>query len=370
MKRRYKLKRKPLIVLILIILITIFLVSLLISHLKNKSYSLEYNINDYKINENYDSSKELYYYEIKYENVEYNFVYQSKYLKEKKLIKDISSEEKDSLMCLTIESDYISTNPLCSRDGQVIYYNLDPETIDGGKELGNYLYYNDTSDVYLWTYKGVSYQKGDDLKEIKIFNKDIYDVPLSTVINNYLVIPDYEQNYAFNRVYLINLENNKKEVWKLKYDISFDSTVLGINEDSLFILDNKNQIEYELVPYKQKMRIVGNSNRQGVIYEYGELKRKTIKEIKNSSLVFKYKNVYHYQVTDEGLYLKYLDSNIKTLITAKKITSIVSIKNDEIYYLVNDTLYKFNLKDGETKLIKYADWEFNNTNMIFIKQKN
>ena len=49
MKRRYKLKKKALIVLILIFLITIYLISLLISHIKNKSYSLEYNIDDYKV---------------------------------------------------------------------------------------------------------------------------------------------------------------------------------------------------------------------------------------------------------------------------------------------------------------------------------
>jgi len=370
MKRRYKLKKKPLIVLILILLVIIFLISLLISHLKNKSYSLEYNIDDYKINENYDSNKELYYYEIKYNNVEYNFVHKSKYLKEKKLIKNVSSNEENALTCLYIESDYLSTNPLCSKEGKVVYYKTNEETTKDEKEINNYTFYNNVSNVYLWTYKGVSYMKGNDLKEITIFSKDIYDVPLSTVINNYLVIPDYEQNYAFNKVYLINLDNNKKDTWKLKYDISFDSVVLGINKESIFILDNKNKIEYELVPHKQKMRIVGTDNKQGVIYEYGELKRKSLKEIQNSNLRFKYSNIYHYETTDEGLYLKYLDSNIKTLITDKKITSVISIREDEIYYLVDDILYRFNIKDGETKLIKYADWEFNHDNMIFIKPKN
>ena len=41
------------------------------------------------------------------------------------------------------------------------------------------------------------------------------------------------------------------------------------------------------------------------------------------------------QNSELDIYLKYLDSNIKTLITDKKITSVISIREDEIYYLVD-----------------------------------
>ena len=368
MKRKYKLKKKPLIVLILIILIIIFIITLLISHIKNKSYSLEYNIDDYKVNENYDSAKELYYYEITYDNVKYNFIYNSKYLKEKKLIKDISSKEENDLTCLYIDSELIQTNPLCNIDNEIVYYQINRvEEEKEPKTINNYKVYEDMDNIYLWTYKNISYIKNDELNNINLFKKDIYDIPLATRINEYLLIPDYEQSYSFNKIYIINLNNNKVDTWKLDYDIAFDSSILGINDKSLFIIDKKNNIEYELVPHKQKMRIVGTSSKQGIIYEYGEDKKVSVKEIINSNKTFKYTTNYHYVVEEDGLYLTYLDSNIKTKISNQNITSIISIKDDEIYYLVKDTLYSFNLKDGIKKIIEYSDWEFNNDNLIFIK---
>jgi hypothetical protein len=368
MKRKYKLKKKAFIVLILIILIVIFLISVLISHIKNKSYSLEYNIDDYKVNENYDSAKELYYYEITYNKVEYNFIYNSKYLKEKKLIKGISSKEENDLTCLYIESNYINTNPLCSNDKEVVYYQINrTEEEKEPKNIANYNIYNDVDNIYLWTYKNLSYIKNDELKNIKLFKKDIYDINLAYKINEYIMIPDYEQNYSFDKMYVINLTNNKVDTWKLEYDISFDSTVLGSYDKSVFILDKKNEIEYELVPHKQKMRIVGTSSKNGVVYVNGEVKKATIKELINKNKEFVSNNNYHYSIEKDGLYLTYLDSNIKTKVSNLEITSIISVDNDEIYYLVKDVLYSFNLKDGEKKLIEYSDWEFNHNNLIFIK---
>lgn len=367
MARKYKLRKEALIVLIIIVLIVGLLLTLLISHLKNKSYSLEYNIKDYSVNENYDSKKELYYYEISNKESKYNFIYESKFLKDKKLISDISTEEIKGLDCIAIESDFIKTNPLCKNENENVHYKLLEEPEIEEKELNNYLVYNDISNVYLWNYKKIINIKKDQAKEINIFKKDIYDIPLATKINEYLVIPDYEQNYSFNKVYIINLSNNKVDTWKLKYDISFESIVLGIDNKSIFILDKKNDIEYELVPHKKKMRIVGTSNKQGIIYDYGELKRVSISEIKNSNILFTYARKYNYVVENNKLYLKYLDYDLKTLVSNKDITSIVYISDDEVYYLVVDTLYKFNPKDGEQVLVKYSDWEFNNNNLIFIK---
>jgi DNA-binding LytR/AlgR family response regulator len=39
---------------------------------------------------------------------------------------------------------------------------------------------------------------------------------------------------------------------------------------------------------------------------------------------------------------------------------------DNVYYLIEDTLYRYNLKYGETKIIKYSEWNINYKNLIFI----
>ena len=48
------------------------------------------------------------------------------------------------------------------------------------------------------------------------------------------------------------------------------------------------------------------------------------------------------------------------------LTMLISVILAYIYYISKDTLYYFNPLYGEKPLLKYSEWEFNNTNMIFI----
>ena len=54
------------------------------------------------------------------------------------------------------------------------------------------------------------------------------------------------------------------------------------------------------------------------------------------------------------------------LLNSKKKNTLV-YKIDIVYYLVDDTLYSYSPSDGETKIIKYAEWAFNYENMIYVK---
>lgn len=376
MKKKYKLKKSAILAICLFIIIIIAL--LILTFAKTHSYSLEYNINEFGISENFDSSENLYYYEITYNNVDYNFVYNHKHIKEKKLLKGIKKYEKDNYICLLIESEYISSYPLCSEDDTLIDYHLIPESlkeemdynIDTLKELdlsyGNYKIFNSDNKILIWSYKGFNYINGNDIKFIELFKKDIYDIPHATKINNYLVIPNYEQEYNFNEVYIINLENNEVKKWTLDYEISYDSYILGTNDKSIFLIDNKSKREYELVPHKQKMRIVATSNKQGVVYNNGTMEKVSMKKLISSNYSFIPKNNYHYILENKTLYLSYLDKKSKIKISNEKISSIVYINNDNIYYLVDNTLYKYDLRYGETKLITYSEWQFNSKNLIFI----
>lgn len=377
MKKKYKLKKSAIIIMCLIFIASIALIiSFAIS--RAHSYSVEYNIDEYGISENYDRTEELFYYEISYNNIDYNFIYNSKHLKEKKLIKNINKYEKDAYICLTIESDYISSKPLCSNKEEIIDYHLVPEeikekfnnyhepTTKEETKYENYKLYDTDNKVLIWSYKGFNYIENNNIEFIRLFNKDIYDIPHATKINNYIVIPNYEQEYNFNEVYIINLESRDVDKWKLDYEISYDSYVLGINDKSIFIIDNKTKREYELVPHKKRMRIVATSNKQAVVYNNNNQEKISMNKLISSNYTFTMKNNYKFSIKDNTLYLSYLDKEIKTKISNQEISSIVYIKEDTIYYLVKDTLYKYNLEYGETKLIRYSEWKYNNKNLIFI----
>ena len=40
----------------------------------------------------------------------------------------------------------------------------------------------------------------------------------------------------------------------MKYDISFQSRIVGVNNKSIFLVDEKNKEMYEIVPHKKKIR--------------------------------------------------------------------------------------------------------------------
>lgn len=381
MKKKYKLKKSAIIIMCLFLIILIAIILFILSLFKTKSYSYEYNLNEYKISENYDDKNQVFYYEIVYNDITYNFIYNSKYIKENKLIKAITKYEADDYTCLLIKSDYITTKPLCSYqdklidahlvEGQVkekITKYLENSTIKEDT-YENYQLYNTANKIFIWSYKGFTYINNSTREFIKIFDNDIYDIPLASRVNEYIVIPDYEQKHSFNKVYILNMNTLELKEWKLKYDISFDSYILGYHDKSLYIVDRKNKIEYELVPHREKMRIVGSSNKQGIIYNNNHSEKITLNKLISKDYQFKYPNNYHYELKNNTLYLTYLDYNIKTKISNQKISSIIHVNNDEVYYLVNDTLYKYNLKYGETKLISYEEWQRNNKNLIFINDQ-
>ena len=74
--KKYKIKNSVKIIAILIILLLIIII-FLSSCDTSKSYSLEYNIDQYDISENYDINRNLYYYQITSNNKKYDFVYKS-----------------------------------------------------------------------------------------------------------------------------------------------------------------------------------------------------------------------------------------------------------------------------------------------------
>ncbi len=375
MKKKYRLKKSA----ITILVIFIFLISFLILSLFNtKSYSVEYNIFEYDISENYDKEKQIYYFEITKNDITYPFVYESEYQKERKIIKDIKEYKEDNYTCLKVDGSLVKAYPLCSYKKQLIDYHLVPDSIKEKiseylktpslieKKDNHYEIYNSEEKLLVWSYKGFNYITGDKIKKINIFKDDIYEIPLATKINNCIFIPDYEQKYNFNKAYILNLENLEVEEWNLKHEISFDSYILGTHDRSIYLIDKKNKVEYELVPSKKKMRTIAKKNQQGTLYNKNSTHTEPMSKLVTQEYTFTYERIYNYILENDKLYLTYLDNNTKIKVTDQNITSLVYQNNDNVYYLIEDTLYRYNLKYGEVKLMKYGEWNINYKNLIFI----
>ena len=83
-------------------------------------------------------------------------------------------------------------------------------------------------DFFIWNYRGFYEVSDKSQKSLPLFDKDIYDAKLITKTSDYILIPNYNQEYYFNSVYLLNRKTLKYEEWNLKQNIYFDSQVLGV----------------------------------------------------------------------------------------------------------------------------------------------
>ena len=179
------------------------------------------------------------------------------------------------------------------------------------EKIDNYIIYNNEK-MFIWNYKGFNYINDNQITKINLFKKDIYDIPLATKINEYILLPDYEQNYNFNKFYIINTKNLEIEEWEINYDISFNSYINGINYKSIYLTDIKNEKQYEIVPHKKRMRVVGNKYKDGIQYIHGKEEKVPMSELINKKINFISNNPYVYKVENKELYLNYSENNINT----------------------------------------------------------
>ena len=140
---------------------------------------------------------------------------------------------------------------------------------------------------------------------------------------------------------------------------------MGSYENSIYLVDIKNKIQYELVPHKQKARIIATKNSQGLIYKK-EWQKMTVNQMINNKETFTFNIIYNYQIASQKLYLSYINSPNTIQVTNNRVDKIVAINDNEVYYLSQNKLFYFNIYDGEKLLAQKEEWLFNNENKVFI----
>ncbi len=322
-----------------------------------KNYETKYTINKIDIEEKYDKKNKYYYFKFTYEDKELEYLVKNKYINHRKLINDIKITDKEILE-LEVKSEYIKNIKLCYKDTQISCNYKEENNQEIISTYQDINIYNKDSKIYLWNYKG--FIDINNQKTINVLDNEIYNPTLITKINNYLMLPDYDQEYNFNNIIYINSNNNKIKEYKIKYNISFDSYILGINKKSIYLMDKKNYKEYEIVVHKNKIRTI--KDKLLINNEWNNINNE---EIVNHEKYFTYDNLFNYTLDNNKLYLSYLNSNNKILIK-ENVKDIISTNNNIVYYLIEDTLYKYDIVNGNQKILKYFDLNFNYKNRIFI----
>lgn len=356
----------------LIILITViisFFIFFLYMYFSPRDYEKTYKVNKVNITETYNEKNDYYYLNFKYKNKVFEYASNDSYTNKRGLIKNVKIINEDEILCLIPESEYLKTYPICYKNKKLIDYHLSGVDFndydkklktkeESYKDINIHCLNNKT--ILVWNYKGFNYLKKDDFKQIKFLENDIYNLDLVAKVNNYLLVPDYDNKHTFNKIFIIDLKDGNIKTWDLKYEIYFDSYIVGIDSKSVFLFDQKNEIEYELRPDKMKMRKVNYK-----VKNKGEWQKISLGELKKEK-TFSEENVNNYKVINNKLYLYYNFSDTKELISNKEVKDIIYIEDKTVYYLVEDKLYMYNKEYGEVLLLDYFEWNFNYKNMIYI----
>ena len=367
--------KKKLRLLLIIFLIITFLILIIF---KDNSYSKVYDIDEYKVTEEFNDKQSYYYFQIKYNSLDYELLINHKYSGEK-LITNITKYSEKEELCLVLELTIGNSTLVCSKDNKLINWNLISDNLkdkipselikeyseNSYTEKDIAIFNNIASKIYIWNYKGFDIIENGKLKTLNIFDDDVYDTNLIAKVNNYIIIPNYNQKYNFNKIIILNTKTDEIEEWELNYEISYDSYVMGSYENSIYLVDIKNKIQYELVPHKQKARIIATKNSQGLIYKK-EWQKMTVNQMINNKETFTFNIIYNYQIASQKLYLSYINSPNTIQVTNNQVDKIVAINDNEVYYLSQNKLFYFNIYDGEKLLAQKEEWLFNNENKVFI----
>lgn len=351
------------------------LLVIIIIYILPKNYQKNYKVDEYLIQEQFDKKINNYYFKISNNDYIYDLNINNKYITSRNLIKSISTYQEDDEVCIVLNIKSLTSVPLCKKNDNAIDFhlvsnNMKQNFLDklvnddiSSTSYNNINIYNLLNRKYLvWNYKELEYMDKTGNSSIDLFDNDYYNIDLATSINNYFVIPNYDQGYTFNELIIFNTKNKKKSIWKINYNISKNSYIVGVYDKSIYLVDNDNKIEYEIVPHAKKIRIVGTENHDGIIYDNG-LKKIDFNLLLQNKLSFSYGYATNYEL--DGGKLVYKTQNNSMVVSNYNIKSIVYSNNYEVYYLIGDGLYHFDIIDGEQKVMQNFEWNFNYDNVIF-----
>ena len=350
-------KKLGVVIIALILIFTLFL----FFYFKKTNYEIEYNVDKVNIKEVYNKEANNYLFVFNYKNQDYAFLTKDKYSNKRKLIKKIDIEENETTTCLKIKSDTIKTFTVCRDLNEQISSKMEVPKEKETYNYANITYYDLNQKKYLlWNYHNFIYLNNKSSKEIKILDKDEYNLNLVTTYKNYLVVANKDSSYTFNKIYLINSENGKLEEINLRYDLYYNDTYfLGSYKNNLYLYDKKQEQEYYL--NMKKGKIYKTNNKVLINNKWEDI---STYKLKNNEGVFKSLNGDNYQLINNKLYATFANYQIR--VSDLDVKAIIKSDEVNVYFLSANTLYYYNPYTGIKKLMSYPEWDFNYQNMIYI----
>jgi hypothetical protein len=266
--------------------------------------------------------------------------------------------------------------------------NLETRSVDNFS-----IYFNNITDdmnISLWQYKGFYKITSEGEKLLTLVNSDQYEPILTTMVNQYYVIPDYKLPHQFERFFITNFLSGDMDTFELGMSISYNSFIQGVVNNKIYLIDRDKKTQYSIDIYRHEVKLVGDVDNSTKYYSNGKWSQKSIYDAIDNNLTFEMINtipdnlkVMNLYLTGEvggetdGYYYLYMkeDNNVNVYRVDKQNTNIMTLLfsvpsvnnikyvNKDIYLISNDTLYVYRDSFGLRPLIKYNEFVFNKSNL-------
>ena len=365
-------------------------------------YKIDKGDNVFQIKETSNFENDSYLYEVVIIDKNFSFQIFNYYNKGYKVLNDIYYYKSDKYECILpiFKGGKIFIDMMCMTSNNLVYYHdlndkeLDDfvsgisiynkdnfiDTVTSENKEGINVYKDNLIDnhfIGLVNYKGfynINNKFDSTVHNISLFKKDIYNQKLGVFVDKYYVVADYDEQYNFNEINVINLVTLKTSTIVFDTAISMDSYIQGVVNNKVYLYDKDNNIQYEIDP--DSLSIVRLSNE--IKYYDGSWSTMSIKDAKAEKKFVvnqvEYKNDDYVKIDQVNdyyyLYKKQKDyyecyrinkQNELGLIYLFKTKSIDSINyvNNYVYFIDDGKIKVFNDTFGIKNIIDYQELEFN-----------
>ncbi len=380
--------------LMIIILILFLWITFIVFRSTITSHNVEYQINNYKIIEDYQKKpKDMYVLKLLKGKEVCTISLEKNLKKKKKIIIEIKEYKENNIKCVVatfkktkektmsclldnnqVSLDYlIKTNNFSFQKIQEKAKKEDvkyPKSSETKKQYKKITVYNhnipENQVYYVWNYKGIYISDSTDNWDEVFLAQDLYDNPLTCTVKNRFVLLENSSVNGIKNIYYYDYKKKRVRVAKLEKVISKDSYINGIKNNLIYVTDKKLKRQYTLDVFKGKQEEIDEE--ETIYTTYQKDKRVELSksdffieeqffEQKNSDEFVK-ENIIYYR-EDNKYYKSYNKKKNPILLFELDNVKEWQIKGNEIVLLREDTIYAYNEQYGLRKILVNKEFLYN-----------
>ena len=373
-------------IILLLLLIYQFLVTLVKSN-HYVTYTIDKEDEVFNVDEKYVKEDGKEYYIIKVYNEDKKFVWKldNNFNKQKNIVNDLEIFEQNDYYCvgLSFVGNKRYSYPECIKNGLLMSYSSIKDKIDFGKYIDKIVdknkeryssesekrseeslivnkdYLDNKEALIVYSYKTMSLQYSSFARSFSFTNYDNYKNILGTLTGKYYIVPRLTSLPTISTLLNYDVVDGIKKEISLPVPISKQSYVNGVYDNKLYIFDRSDKRQIEINPSNDEITIVGTTEQDGIVIRDGKKESISVYDLDKEDVLFTddkslYSNIdydfiyvdngYAVYVKDGSFYKVYNDFiDVPIYLFTEPTAHNIKVKNENIYYIKDDTIYKYNV---------------------------